>query len=134
MARRRFGRRIRTAARRSVSYVRQSYAAKRRKTSSGQNPLMNVVLPAATYGAVRAPIKNMIMPYVPNLLGDNTDEVVMGFAGYMLMKHTTGFMHDFGRAALTVESASLGNNLIAPMIQSTVSSVGNSASSGIYNA
>lgn len=118
MARRRFAR-VRAASRRSVAFVRKSYRA-RGSSRSGSNPLMNIVLPAFAYGAVRAPIKNTIMPYVPNVLGDNTDEAVMGVAGYLLMKNTTGFMHDFGKAALYVESASLGNNIVSPMISAAV--------------
>jgi hypothetical protein len=77
---------------------------------------MTIVMPAFAYGAVRAPIKGIVMPYIPNVLGDNTDEAVMGIAGYLLMKHTSGFISNFGKAALYVESASLGNNLVSPMI------------------
>jgi len=126
MARRRFAR-IRTASRRVYARARPSFRRARRSGSSGgSNPLMNVVLPAFAYGAIRAPIKNTLMPYVPNVLGDNTDEVAMGLAGYFLMKNTTGFMHDLGKSALIVESASLGNNLVAPMV-SRVSTTGTSS-------
>ena len=75
------------------------------------------------------------MPYVPNVLGDNTDEVAMGIAGYLLMKHTSGFTKDLGRAALIVESASLGNNLVSPMIAGLTSSAGttlSTANNGAY--
>jgi len=92
---------------------------------------MTIVLPAAAYGAVRAPLKNTVMPYIPAFAGDNTDEIVMGVGGYLLMKHTTGFMHDFGKAALYVESASLGNNLISPMISQAVGTT--SGNTGNYN-
>ena len=136
MARRRF-KRIRAAGRFVSTRARRSYAkhySTRRSgyAKSGSNPLMNIVLPAFAYGAVRAPIKNAVMPMIPSVLGENTDEVVMGVGGYLLMKNTTGFLHDFGKAALYVESASLGNNLVSPMI---VSMLPSSTTSGvnIYN-
>jgi hypothetical protein len=79
---------------------------------------MNVVVPSFAYGAIRSTAKSYAAPLTAMLpLGDNSDEVVFGLGGYLLMKHTNGFMHDFGRAMLTVEAASLGNNIVNPMLQ-----------------
>lgn len=84
---------------------------------------MNVALPAFAYGAVRQTAKNYAAPLTNMLpLGDNNDEVVFGLGGYFLMKHTSGFAHDFGRAMLTVEAASLGHNIVNPMLQGVVGS------------
>jgi len=130
MARRRFRARTSNIARRSVRYIKAK-TSRRRNGTSGGNPLMQYAVPGFVYGSIRAPIKQMIMPYVPNVLGDNTDEVAMGLAGYLLMKHTSGFTRDLGRAALIVESASLGNNLVSPMIVGATSS--NTSGVSIYN-
>lgn len=115
---RRFRAKAASATRRSIRYVRSSYSAKRRHTRSGENPLMNVMLPAFAYGSIRQTAKNYAAPLTNMLpLGDNNDEVVFGLGGYLLMKNTNGFMHDFGRAMLTVEAASLGHNIVNPMLQ-----------------
>jgi len=131
MARRRVIR-ARTASRRVFARARASYGRRRSsgRSSGGSNVLMTIVAPAFAYGAIRAPLRNLVMPYVPNVLGENTDEVAMGLAGYLLMKNTTGFMHDLGKSALIVESASLGNNLVAPMISGMTTT--NTATGGIY--
>lgn len=121
MARRRFMKRARAAARRSVSYVRSSYAPKRRHSKSGENPLMNVILPAFAYGAVRQTAKEYASPLTSMLpLGENSDEIVFGLGGYLLMKNTSGFTHDLGRAMLTVEAASMGHNIVNPMLNAAV--------------
>ena len=96
---------------------------------------MNVAVPAFAYGALRATLKDKlsaVTSFVP--LGENADEVVMGSGGYLLMKNTTGFWRDFGRSALTVEAASLGHNIVNPMIQSALGGSPVAASNSIiYN-
>jgi len=104
-----------------VSYVRSSYAPKRRHSKSGENPLMNVILPAFAYGAVRQTAKEYASPLTSMLpLGENSDEIVFGLGGYLLMKNTSGFTHDLGRAMLTVEAASMGHNIVNPMLNAAV--------------
>jgi hypothetical protein len=105
-----------------------------RRSSGGSNPLMTVILPAFAYGAVRETAKSYAAPLTGMLpFGTNNDEAVFGLAGYFLMKKTSGFMHDFGRAALTVEAASLGNNIVSPMLPSgaTGTMIGNSPIYGV---
>lgn len=126
----RFKRRIKRA------YARMSsprYARKqRRRSSSGSsgNPLMNVVLPSFVWGAVRPKAKEIASPVTNMLpLGDNSDEVAFGLLGYFMHKKGTGFVKNMGTAILTVEAASLGNNIVSPMI----SNVGSSSSTGAKN-
>lgn len=94
---------------------------------------MSIVVPAFAYGAVRQTAKNMAAPLTGMLpLGDNNDEVVFGVAGYLLMKNTSGFLHDFGKAALYVESASLGHNIGNPLLSGVTGQM-STAISGAYN-
>lgn len=93
---------------------------------------MNVMLPAFVYGGVRQTAKDYAKPLTSMLpLGDNSDEVAFGLGGYFLMKNTSGFAHDFGRAMLTVESASLGHNIINPMLQGAIGTT--TPASAVYN-
>jgi len=85
---------------------------------------MSIVLPAVVYGGVRQTLKGYAQPVTSMIpLGENSDEALMGVAGYLLMKNTGGFLHDFGKAALYVESASLGHNIINPLISGVAGSV-----------
>lgn len=90
---------------------------------------MSVVLPGMAYGGVRATVKGYLAPIssmVP--LGENSDEVLMGLAGYLLMKNTSGFISDMGKAALYVESASVGHNIVNPLLSGVQTS-----NSAVYN-
>jgi len=106
-------------------YARARSAFKRkssRRSSGGSsgNLLMTVAVPAFAYGAIRNTAKGYISPISSFLpFGDNNDEVVMGVAGWALHKYTTGFTRDLGRAMLTVEVASLGHNIVNPMLAGT---------------
>lgn len=94
---------------------------------------MNVMLPSFAYGGIRQTAKNYAAPLTGMLpFGENNDEVAFGLAGYFLMKNTNGFVHDFGRAMLTVESASLGHNIVNPMLQGMTGQT-QSTSSIVYN-
>jgi len=129
MARRRFRKAFRAAARSTVRYVKKS----RKQSSGASNPLMTHALPGFLYGSVRQTAKDFATPLTSMLpLGQNSDEIVFGGLGYVLAKNTSGFTRDFGRAMLTVEAASLGHNIVNPMLQGVV---GNTASitSGAYN-
>lgn len=105
--------RFKRKARRS-SFARRSYARSRAR-SKGISPA-SVILPAMVYGGVRAKISALVNQYVPGVLGQYTDEVVLGLAGYWLAKKQSGMLRNIGLAALTIESASVGNQLIAPMV------------------
>lgn len=126
----RFKKRARTIyARARSSFKRKSH--RRSSSGSSSNLLMSVVVPAFAYGGVRETAKGFISP-VSNMLpfGQNNDEVVMGVTGWALHKYTSGFTKDLGRTMLTVECASLGHNIINPMLQGTSVQASNS---GVYN-
>jgi hypothetical protein len=109
------------AATRSVRYVRSARRSARRST--GSPGIMNVVLPAFAYGAVRPTLKTYAAPLTQAVpLGNNSDEVVFGLLGYLMAKKGRGFVKNAGTAILTVEAASLGNNLIAPMVSGATGS------------
>lgn len=128
---------VKRMARRKTARARRSFSFKRstrRSPPSGGNPLMGIVLPSFAYGAVRPTLKNFAQPVTAMLpLGDNSDEVVFGLAGYLLMKHSSGFLRDIGKAALYVESASLGNNIGAPAISGVTQTVASAVISPAYN-
>lgn len=110
----------------------RAFRAGRRSSrrSGGSNPLMSIVLPAVAYGGVRQTLKGYAAPVSAMIpLGDNSDEALMGVAGWVLMKNTSGFISDFGKAALYVESASLGHNIINPMIAGVTGSISTQAGS-----
>jgi len=103
-----------------------------RRSSGGSNPLMSIVLPAVAYGGVRQTLKGYAQPLSSMIpLGENSDEALMGVAGWFLMKNTSGFISDFGKAALYVESASLGHNIINPMLAGVTGSISSQASNQI---
>ena len=106
--------------------MRRSFA--RSRARAGVSPA-SVIIPAMIYGGVRAKISSLVNQYIPGVLGQYTDEFVLGAAGYWLAKKNTGMLRNIRLAALTIESASVGNQLIAPMVGGTTSS-GSSAAQG----
>ncbi len=97
----------------------------RKSGSSGGNVMMDIVAPSAVYGAVRSKASSLITGIIGAPLGDYTDEVALGVLGWFAMKQGNGFIKNLGRAAITVESASLGANLGAPLLNQTISGVQN---------
>lgn len=116
----RFKRKARAVYARARSAFKRRSSRRHSSGGSSSNLLMTVALPAFAYGAVRNTAKGYISP-ISNFLpfGDNNDEVVMGVAGWALHKYTTGFTRDLGRTMLTVEIASLGHNIVNPMLAGT---------------
>lgn len=89
-----------------------AFKAKRYGRSSGGNPL-NVVLPAAAYGAARGYLSNLATPLTSKIpLGNYADEALFGVAGYFMAKKGKGMVKNIGMAMLTVEAASVGNQLV----------------------
>ena len=133
--------RRRKAFRRAFSRVassprRQARARRGRNSSGSTNPMMDLVLPSMAYGAVRGTVKAYAQPLTDKLpFGDNNDEIALGVAGYFLYKHAGNkFLKNMGKSMLIIESASLANNVVAPMVASTVSGVSSAASnSSVYN-
>jgi len=111
------------ARKRSVSRARSrarfGIRTRSRGRSSGgsTDPLMGVIVPSAVYGAVRDKAGSMITGIIGTPLGEYTDEAALGFLGYLGMKNTSGFLKDMSRAALTVESASIGHMVGSPYLR-----------------
>jgi len=110
---------------RAKARSRSSFGRKaRRSGSSGSNP-MNVIIPAAAYGAARGYLSNLAQPITSKIpLGNYADEALFGVLGYYLAKKNPMGLKNVGMAMLTVEAASLGNQLIGSVGTSqTVSGV-----------
>lgn len=85
---------------------------------------MSTVLPAVAYGAGRGYLVNLASPLTSRLpLGNFADELVLGTAGYFMAKKGRGLVRNAGLAMLTVESASLGSQIVSQFMtpQVTVS-------------
>jgi len=99
--------------------------SRRRKSNSGFKP-MNVILASAAYGGCRAYLSNLISPITSKLgaLGGYSDELVLGAAGYYIAKGKVKFIpKSLGLAALTIEAASVGNQLVQRNFNGNTSSV-----------
>jgi len=119
----RFKRRARSSNRK-MSFGRKA----RRSISGGSNPL-NVVLPAAAYGAARGYLSNLATPITSKLpLGNYADEALFGLVGYYIAKKNPMGLKNVGMAMLTVEAASVGSQLIGTMGNSQPQTVGMSSS------
>lgn len=97
-------------ARHSSSFYRRG------KSSQGLKP-MTLILGGAVYGAVRQYASNAIAPLTASIpLGNISDEVVLGTAGYLLATKTKGITRDIGRAALTIEAARIGEAVVTGQV------------------
>jgi hypothetical protein len=107
MARGRFKR-----IRRGFGRVKKFYS----KNKASIKPL-NAVLYGAAYGAIRVPAHNAAAPLVNMIpLGQYSDEAAFGILGYFMAKNSNSMIKNAGYAILTVEAASLGNQVVSPMI------------------
>lgn len=110
----------RTAKASSAAVSKMAKRKFRRSSSASTGSLLTVVGSAMLYGAVRAKLSQVTQQYLPSFAGQYTDEVVLGVAGWYLSKKG-GMIGQLGKAALIIESASVGNQLAAGMMNSTVS-------------
>lgn len=100
---------FRRAASAARGYVRRTYGGRSVSPSA-------VILPAFVYGAARARLSSWVQQVIPGVAGQYTDEIVLGLAGWYLAKKNTGFLRNIGMAALTIESASVGNQMVGSML------------------
>lgn len=106
--------------------TRRFSAPKRRRSSTGSFKAMNVVLPSMAYGAGRQYLSGLAAPLTNKIpLGNYADELVFSGLGYFLAKKQKGMLKQLGISMLTIESASVGNQLLAGM-----NNGGNSTSNG----
>ncbi len=72
-----------------------------------------VIIPAMAYGALRAKLSQLITPVTSAVpLGGYADEVVLGTIGWFAAKKGRGMIKEAGKAMLTVEAFSLGNQVV----------------------
>jgi len=111
--------------RKKARSVRRGFSRKTRSRSGSSSNPMNVLIPAALYGAGRPYISGLVSPISSMLpLGQYADEAVLGIGGYFLAKKGRGMIKNIGTAMLTVEAASIGSQLIG--------NVGGSNSGGAF--
>lgn len=92
-------------------------ARKSRKTHSRKgntSGLLVTVGSAMAYGIMRNKLSQITATYLPSFAGTYTDELVLGGLGWYLSKKG-GVIGAVGKAALIIESASVGNQLGAMM-------------------
>lgn len=102
--------------------------AKKRSSSTNSNLLLTVGA-SMLYGGVRSKLSSLTSQYLPAFAGQYTDEVALGALGWYLSKKG-GVIGQIGKSALIIESASVGNQLIGGMLNSTA--VTTSTSSKFY--
>lgn len=83
---------------------------RRSRGSISNSSLLMTVGSAMLYGAARNKLNSLTAQYLPAFAGQYTDEVVLGAAGWYLSKKG-GIIGQIGKAALIIESASVGNQL-----------------------
>jgi len=108
--------------RRVSAFGRKTYRSARR-SGSNTNLLMTVGA-SMPYGAGRQKLSDMTQSYLPRFAGQYTDEVVFGVAGWYLSKKP-GIIGALGKSALIIESASIGNQLVAGMSTSSTAATPN---------
>lgn len=108
---------------------RYGFARKARRFAKRSTDMSNpvgIVLPAFAYGAARPMLSDWASPLTSKLpFGNFADEIVLGLAGYFMAKKGNGIIKNAGKAILTVEAASLGNQVVGSMIVGTKSSNSN---------
>lgn len=94
---------------------RRGFGGRRR---GGMDPLLGTALAAAVYGGTRERISNYISPFTSKVpaLGNYSDEVVLGVAGYLLAKGKVPYLkgdmaRNAGKAVLIIESARVGSGI-----------------------
>lgn len=104
----------------------RTFARSRSRSSSSSMSVEKMILPAAGYGAVRNFAADKIKSVIGTPFGAYTDEAVLGIAGYFIAKKNLFGMGNVGKAMLIVETASLSNQVVSPMINQAVGGTSNS--------
>jgi len=102
-------RRKKTAVRRVYSKAKKSY----RRSSKSSNPT-TLIIPAAVYGAIRAPMAKALDPVLAKIpFGNVADELGLGILSYYAAKKGKGMIKKIGQVGLVVESARVGEVVIS---------------------
>ncbi len=102
-------------ARRKKTKVRRIYVKAKKRRSKSKGGVMNTVIGAMLYGAVRERASNMLSPVTANIpAGEIADEVVMLGVSWALAKGKVPFVNKIdiskkiGKAGVVIESARIG--------------------------
>ena len=111
------------AKRRSRFSRLKRYARRGTNTSTP----FGVILPAVAYGAVRKYTSDALAPLTAKIpLGTYADEALLGTIGYFMAKKGSGMIRSAGMAILTVEAASIGNQVVSGMGSTSSNTVSSS--------
>jgi len=108
------------ATRRKGGFSKRARARSGR-SSSGLTP-MNVMLAGAVYGAAR-PIAAKFLPDLFSIGPVDSDNVLIGAAGFYGMKKSSGFMKALGAVALGSEAGIVTARLVTPAINNATSDI-----------
>lgn len=114
---------FRRIARRASRPMRR--ISRRSGRSTGSLTPMNVLLAGAIYGAARPYVASML-PNMFNVGPVDSDNVIIGAAGFYGMKKGNGLVKALGAVALGSEAGIIANRLTAGTIQ-TAANTGGSA-------
>jgi len=94
--------------------------AKRRGSRGGSVQLVQI--DSMAYGAIRAPVSNLIQKYIPiPVIGQIGDELVMGGVDYLIAKNTSGMIRDIALKGLVIENARAGEAVAQMVLGNTTS-------------
>lgn len=118
------------------SFARRAYAGVRkfgrgaRKSGSTEN-LTSIAIAGGGWGALRNTVVAWAQPITSKIpLGNYADEVAFGTLGYFMAKKGSGMVRSAGKAMLTVEAASVGNQLAGQFTGGSMSTASNNPSFG----
>jgi len=110
------------AKRRAKSKVKTVYRkakASYKRSSKSNNPT-SLIIPAAVYGAIRAPIAQALDPVLSKIpFGNMADELGLGIVSYFAAKKGKGMIKKIGTVGLVVESARVGELVISGGLMNT---------------
>lgn len=102
-------RRKKTSVRRVYGKAKKGY----RRSKKSNNPTA-LIIPAAVYGAIRAPVAQALDPVLQKIpMGGIADELGLGIVSYFAAKKGKGMIKKIGQVGLVVESARAGEVLIS---------------------
>jgi len=88
---------------------------------------MGIIAGGAMYGLARGYISGALMKYVPNFLGEWTDEAVMLAANYYIAKKVSNpTIKNAAKAGLAIESAVVGRMLASKFMGGGLTTTANS--------
>jgi hypothetical protein len=119
----RHGSKTRRTHTKKIGVIHMAKRRGHRSYGSKNVSVQGMILPAMVYGAVREKVSDALQPVTSKVpFGGIADELVLGAAAFFLNKKSNNKMvKDFARAALTVETARLGEFLVSGAVMGSSS-------------